>query len=76
MFIRKKIVLEREKEYHINSSTPMNLYNMYILPIQIHICKLQHEKKNKKIKVGCKRDSMEGPLVNIYIYIYIEVLKF
>ena len=49
---------------------------MYILPVQIHICKLQHEKKNKKIKVGCKRDSMEGPLVNIYIYIYIEVLKF
>ena len=35
--------------------------------------------KNKKTKtkknknVGCKRDSMERPLVNIYIYKYIYI---
>ena len=48
VYQEKNCSREREKEYHINSSTPMNLYNMYILPIQIHICKLQHEKKIKK----------------------------
>ena len=48
----------------------MNLYNMYILPIQIYMHKLQLQKK-QKTKSGCKRDSMERPLVNIYIYIYI-----
>ena len=45
----------------------MNIYNMYIFPIQIHMRKLQLEKNIKQNKnVGCKRDSMERPLVNIY----------
>ena len=59
-----KKLFQREREYHINLSTPMNLYNMYILLIQIHMRKLQLKKKKKKM--WCKRDSMERPLVNIY----------
>ena len=39
----------------------MNLFNQNY-HIEIHMRKLQHEKK----KVGCKKDSMERPLVNIY----------
>ena len=65
-----KKLFQREREYHINLSTPMNLYNMYIILIQIHMCKFQLKKKKKKKNVGCKRNSMEIPLVNIYIYIY------
>ena len=43
---------------------------MYIILIQIHIRKLQLKKIIIKYKknVGCKRDSMERPLVNIYKY--------
>ena len=40
---------------------------MYILPIQIHMLKLQlQNKKKKKKNVECNRDSLERPLVNIY----------
>ena len=49
----------------------MNLYNMYILPIQIHMHKLQLEGKKN---VGCKRDSIERQLMNIYIYISFKIL--
>ena len=73
VYQEKKIVREREREYHINLSILMNPYNMYIIPIQIYMHKLRLEKK-QKTKSGCKRDFMERPLVNIYIYIY--VLKF
>ena len=38
----------------------MNLFNQNY-HIEIHMRKLQHEKK----KVGYKKDSMERPLVNI-----------
>ena len=48
----------------------MNLFNQNYY-IQLHLCKLKLEKKkkNKKKKnknLGCKKDSMEKPLVNIY----------
>ena len=42
----------------------MNIYNMYILPTQIHVYVTTWKKKKKNM--GCKRDSMERPLVNIY----------
>ena len=51
----------------------MNLCNQNY-HIQKHMCKLQLEKKKTKKQnknVGCKKDSMESPLVNIY-----KVLKF
>ena len=35
---------ERERENHINLSTPMNLYNMYIIPIQVHMHLMQLKK--------------------------------
>ena len=70
---KKKFQREIEREYHINLSTPMNLYNMYILPIQIHMPKLQLGKEKNK-NMGCKRNSMER--LNIYIYIYIFIYKF
>ena len=61
----------------------MNLYNMYIILIQIHMHKLQLEKwktknktKTKNKNVGCKRDSMERPLVNIYISSKILIIDF
>ena len=44
----------------------MNLYNVYILPIQIHMRNFQLKKKNKNKNMGCNRDSMKRPLVNIY----------
>ena len=37
----------RERENHITLSTPMSLYNMHILLIQILMCKLQLKKKKK-----------------------------
>ena len=46
----------------------MNLFNQNY-HIKIHMCKLQVEKKKTKQKnknVGCKKDSMKKPLVNIY----------
>ena len=55
---------ERERENHIKLSTLMNIYNMYILPTQIHVYVTTWKKKKKNM--GCKRDSMERPLVNIY----------
>ena len=58
-------------QYQINLSTPINLYNMYIILIQIHMRKLQLKKIIKKVQkknVGCKRDYMERPLVDIYKY--------
>ena len=64
-----KKLFQREREYHINLSTPMNLYNMYIILIQIHMCKFQLKKK-KKIQ-GARE------ILWIYhqqIYIYIEIL--
>ena len=36
---------ERERENHINLSPPINLQNIYILPIQTHMRKLQLGKK-------------------------------
>ena len=36
---------QREREYHINLSTLMNLQDMYILSKQIHVHKLQLKKK-------------------------------
>ena len=42
----------------------MNLFNQNY-HIEIHMHKLQLHKKKKK-KVGCNKDSMERPLVNIY----------
>ena len=36
---------------------------MYILPTQIHVYVTTWKKKKN---MGCKRDSMERPLVNIY----------
>ena len=57
MFIRKKIVPqrerereregERERENHIKLSTLMNIYNMYILPTQIHVYITTWKKKKK-----------------------------
>ena len=38
---------ERERENHINLSPPINLQNIYILPIQTHMRKLQLRKKKK-----------------------------
>ena len=68
VYQEKKIVKERVRVCQTNLSTPMNIYNMYIFPIQIHMRKLQLKKKNIKQNknVGCKRDFMERPLVNIY----------
>ena len=46
----------------------MNLFNQNY-HIKIHMRKLQVEKKKTKQKnknVGCKKDSMKKPLVNIY----------
>ena len=47
----------------------MNLFNQNYY-IQLHLCKLKLEKKkknkNKNKNLGCKKDSMEKPLVNIY----------
>ena len=45
----------------------MNLSNQNY-HIQIHMCKLQLEKKKKK-NVGCKKDFMERPLVNMYKFL-------
>ena len=50
----------------------MNLFNQNY-HIQIHMCKLQLEKKKQNKIVECKKDSMERPLENIYIYIYIYI---
>ena len=36
------------QNYHIDLSTLVNLYNIYILPIQIRMRKFQLEKKKKK----------------------------
>ena len=52
---KKKFQREIEREYHINLSTPMNLYNIYILPKQIHMPKLQLG-KNKKQKCGMQEE--------------------
>ena len=41
---------ERERANHITLSTPMSLYNMHILLIQIFMCKLQLKKKKKNTK--------------------------
>ena len=82
MFIRKKIVLEWEKEYHINLSTPMNLYNMYIILIQIHMHKLQlkvkkkkkQKQKQNKTKQKCGvQERFNGKTIGEYIYIYIYI---
>ena len=43
----------------------MNLFNQNY-HIQIHMCKLQLEKKKQNKIVECKKDSMERPLDNIY----------
>ena len=45
----------------------MNLFNQNYY-IQLHLCKLKLEKnkKNKNKTLGCKKDSMEKSLVNIY----------
>ena len=46
----------------------MNLFNQNY-HIKIHMRQLQVEKKKTKQKnknVGCKKDSMKKPLVNIY----------
>ena len=48
----------------------MNLFNQNYY-IQLHLCKLKLEKKkknkkNKNKNLGCKKDSMEKSLVNIY----------
>ena len=45
VYQEKKIVKERERECQTNLSTPMNIYNMYIFPIQIHMRKLELGKK-------------------------------
>ena len=47
----------------------MNLYNMYILPIQIYMPKLQLG-KDKKQKRGMQEE-FYGKTEYIYIYIYI-----
>ena len=36
---------ERERENHIKLSTLMNIYNMYILPTQIHVYVTTWKKK-------------------------------
>ena len=54
VYQEKNCSRERERENHINSSTPMNLYNMYILPMQIHIRKLQLGKRKKKKRWGAR----------------------
>ena len=48
VYQEKKIVKERERECQTNLSTPMNIYNMYIFPIQIHMRKLELGKKKKE----------------------------
>ena len=50
----------------------MNLYNMYILPIQIHMPKLQLG-KDKKQKRGMQEEFYGK---TEYIYIYIFIYKF
>ena len=70
-----KKLFQREREYHINLSTPMNLYNMYIILIQIHMCKFQLKKKKKKFRVQEKFYGYTiSKYIYIYIYIYIEIL--
>ena len=66
-----KKLFQREREYHINLSTPMNLYNMYIILIQIHMCKFQLKKKKK---IQGAREILWIYHQHIYIYIYIEIL--
>ena len=48
----------------------MNLFNQNY-HIQIHMCKLQLEKKKQNKIVECKKDSMERPLENIYKFYFI-----
>ena len=48
VYQEKKIVKERERECQTNLSTPMNIYNMYIFPIQIHMRKLELGKKKNQ----------------------------
>ena len=69
MFIRKNIVpeREREREYHINLSTPLNLYNMYIILIQIHMRKLQLEEKQK---CGVQ-ERFYGKTISVCVCVYI-----
>ena len=43
----------------------MNLFNQNY-HIQIHMCKLQLEKKRKKKTMRYMKDSIERPLANIY----------
>ena len=59
---------QREREYHINLSTLMNLQDMYILSKQIHVHKLQLKKKKKK-KHGIQK-RFYGKTIGEYIYIY------
>ena len=49
--------ISREREYHINLSTLMNLQDMYILSKQIHMHKLQLKKKKKKKKEEKKKQN-------------------
>ena len=48
VYQEKKIVKERVRVCQTNLSTPMNIYNMYIFPIQIHMRKLELGKKNEQ----------------------------
>ena len=56
----------------------MNLYNMYIILIQIHMHKLQLEKKQNKTKNKTKQkcgvqERFYGKTIGEYIYIYIYI---
>ena len=70
MFIRKKIVpqRERERERERESYKIINSYEYikYVYPSNTNTCVCYNLEKKKKKNMEYKRDSMERPLVNIY----------
>ena len=68
VYQEKKFVKERERVCQTNLSTPMNIYNMYIFPIQIHMRKLELGKKN----ISRVQERFYGKTISEYIL----VLKF
>ena len=68
VYQEKKIVKERVRVCQTNLSTPMNIYNMYIFPIQIHMRKLELGKK----KMSRVQERFYGKTISEYIL----VLKF
>ena len=71
VYQEKKFVKERERVCQTNLSTLMNIYNMHIFPIQIHMRKLELGKKKKK-----KKSRVQKRFYGKTISEYILVLKF